>query len=490
MKITHCIKTGLTTMFICGLTACTGLFNEINTDNNQPTKATPDLLLNPLLRSLVQNQFNYNNGSALAHHLARTNYNEVEQYAFGTNEGTWNAYYLHLNNIREMIEVSQAADRPSCKAIGYILKAFAGSQLTDLWGNVPYFEAVQGAGNITPSYDLQKDIYTAQGGIIDLLEEAESILSSSNDVLPADIIFAGDRMKWRKLGNSLHLRYLMRISNRETEITAFNLKQEIQKVMSRPLMETNDDNMLLKYLAGSPNKCPIYDLRSGEFEYVRMSDEISQAMNTYQDPRMAVWFAPTTNSATSARPVYNGIPVGCSSTSLTQIGYSQADVSLLGNLYRTTPDACSAVLMNCSEVKFLQAEAITRGYATGDVKSLYEAGVKNSLAYYNIKEETINTYLSHSGVAYNASDALNQIMQQKWLSLFMVGYEAWFDFLRTGLPAQTAPKDNRNPSAPGQVPSRFYYPENEQAVNGIHYKEAIDLQGGSDNINTKLWWEK
>lgn len=205
---------------------------------------------------------------------------------------------------------------------------------------------------------------------------------------------------------------------------------------------------------------------------------------------MAVWFAPTTNSATTANPVYNGIPVGCSSTTLTQIGYSQADVSLMGNLYRATPDGCSAVLMNCSEVKFLQAEAIVRGYATGDAKILYEAGIKASLEYYNIQAPAISTYLSQNGVAYDTTHALTQIMEQKWLSLFMVGYEAWFDFLRTGLPTQAKPKDNRNPSAPGEVPSRFYYPESEQAVNGTHYKEAIDMQGGTDNINTKLWWEK
>ena len=71
-----------------------------------------------------------------------------------------------------------------------------------------------------------------------------------------------------------------------------------------------------------------------------------------------------------------------------------------------------------------------------------------------------------------------------------LGYEAWFDFLRTGLPVQNQLLDNRNPSAPGEVPSRFYYPEDEQALNTANYQEAIKRQGGEDNINTKLWWEK
>ncbi len=488
MNSMNLIKKGIIGLLIVGITACTGRFDSINTDPNYPTVATPDLLLTPLLRSLIQGQFNFNNGSGLAHHLARTNYNETEQYAFGTNEGTWSSYYLYLNNIQEMITVSKRDDRPSCEAIAYILKAFTGAQLTDLWGDVPFFEAVQGAHNVTPTYDRQKDIYTAEGGIIDLLKQAEELLSKSNDVLPQDIVYNGDRMKWRKLGNSLRLRYLMRISNRASEISSFNLKNEIAEAMSLPMMETNGDNMLLKYLSGTPNRCPIYDMRSGEFEYVRMSNEISKVLNTYNDPRMQVWFAPTTNSVLQGSESYAGIPVGCSSTTLTQIGYSQADVSMLGDLYRSTPDACSAVLMNCSEVKFLQAEAIVRGFATGNAANLYKEGIELSMKFYGL--EASNGYLTQPGVAYQEATALEQIMLQKWLSLFFVGYEAWFDFLRTGLPEQDALLDNRNPTAPGEVPSRFYYPENEQALNGAHYKEAIERQGGTDNINTKLWWEK
>jgi hypothetical protein len=485
MNCMNILKTGAVVLMLS--TACTYQFDSVNTDPNYPTTATVDLLLNPLLRSIAQNQFNYNNGSGLAHYLARTNYNEVEQYAFGANEGTWSAYYLHLSNIHEMIRAAERDDRPSCKAVAYILKAFSGAQLTDLWGDVPFFEAALGADHITPSYDRQQDIYTAEDGVIALLKKAEDTLSGSNDVLPPDIVYNGNRLKWRKLGNSLRLRYLMRISNRRSDITAFRVEDEIRTAMQLPLMDTNDDNMLLKYLSGNPNRCPVYDMRAGEFEYIRMSDEMDEMLNRYSDPRMAVWFAPSTHSASAGEPAYRGIPAGCSSTTLTQIGYSQADVSMLGDYYRATPDACSAVLMNCSEVKFLQAEAIVRGYAVGDARTLYEEGIKLSMDYYGV--EIPSRYLTQDGVSYTEATALEQIMQQKWLSLFMVGYEAWFDFLRTGLPRQNVLLDNRNPSDPGGIPSRFYYPESEQAVNGANYREALERQGGNDDINTKLWWE-
>ena len=98
-------------------------------------------------------------------------------------------------------------------------------------------------------------------------------------------------------------------------------------------------------------------------------------------------------------------------------------------------------------------------------------------------------YLQQPGIAFDATQALQQIMLQKWMSLFMVGYESWFDFLRTGLPQQDDIIDNRNPTAAGEIPSRFYYPSDEQALNTANYEEAINRHGGEDNINTELWWE-
>lgn len=469
--------------------SCTSQFDSVNTDPNLPTKATPELLLTPILRTLVQGQYNFNNGAGLARHLARTNYNEIEQYSFNTNDGYWKSLYLQLNNINELIRIADRDNRPSSKAIGYILKSFVASQLTDLWKDVPFFNACTGANDITPAYDSQKDIYIGKGGIIDLLQEAETILASNNDVLPSEIVYKGNRNQWRKLANSLRLRYLMRISNLIPEITELNIKKEISTLIANhPLMENNNDNASLKYLAGSPNKNPIFDIREGEFEYIRMSKESETILNAYNDPRKEIWFRATANSLAGETPLYKGIPVGCSSTTLEGMNYSSSDVSLLGNYFRSTPDGCSAVLMACAEVKFLQAEAVVKGFASGNAKKLYEDGIGAAITYYDI--QVPDNYLTQAGVLYTSADALKQIMTQKWLSLFFIGYEAWFDYLRTGLPEKEALLDNRNPTAPGQTPSRFYYPEDEQALNKENYTIAIKNQGGTDNINTKLWWEK
>lgn len=470
-------------------TSCTTDFDRINTDPNAPTSASVILLLNPQLRSLAQGQFQYDTGACLAHQVAKTNYNDAAQYNFGSSEGTWNGFYSNLVNIQDMIQVAENNSQPSSVAIGYILKAFCASQLTDHWGNVPYSEALQGGTNIHPKYDLQSDIYTGDDGIISLLSKADEILASNSDNIPADIIYGGDRTKWRKFGNSLRLRYLMRISNRRNEITSFSFASQLADCLSKPLMESNDDNFELAYLDGTPNRCPIYELRSGEFDYLRLGNEMAQQLNSTSDPRREVWFQPSAASVEAGNPQYIGIPCGCNSTTLSAQGYNESNVSMLGTIYRNTPNSVSAVLMNAAEVKFLQAEAVVRGWTSGDAAKLYDDGIRLSMAQYGISDSKVETYLSQPGVAYDASNGLAMIMEQKWLANFMVGFENWFDFLRTGLPKQTMPLDNRNPTETGGIPSRYYYPENEQAVNKAQYDAAVELEGGSDDINTKLWWE-
>uniref|UniRef100_UPI0023F48C61 SusD/RagB family nutrient-binding outer membrane lipoprotein n=1 Tax=Hallella bergensis TaxID=242750 RepID=UPI0023F48C61 len=193
--------------------SCTDDFDNINRDNNVPTSGNFSLQLNAQLRSIAFGQFDFNNGALLAHQIGKTNYNEIAQYSFGTAEYLWNSLYQNLVNIDDMINMAKKQEQPSAEAIGYILKAFCSSQLTDHWGNVPYSEAMQGSKNVYPKYDEQQDIYTGEEGIIRLLQRADDLLATSKDQLPSDIIYEGNRMKWRKLANSLRLRYLIRISN-------------------------------------------------------------------------------------------------------------------------------------------------------------------------------------------------------------------------------------------------------------------------------------
>ena len=215
-----------------GVSSCTQDFENINKDPNSPTTGSVQLVLNAQLRSIVFNQFDYSNGALLAHQIAKTNYNEIAQYSFGTEESLWNSFYQNLVNIDDMIDIAVKNDQPSSEAIGDILKAFCISQLTDHWGNVPYSEATQGGKNIYPKYDEQSEIYTGSNGVIRLLQHADSLLAQHQDALPSDMIYGGDRTRWRKLANSLRLRYLVRISNRMNDVKTVDVKAQMADCMS------------------------------------------------------------------------------------------------------------------------------------------------------------------------------------------------------------------------------------------------------------------
>ncbi|RMG20535.1 MAG: SusD/RagB family nutrient-binding outer membrane lipoprotein, partial [Bacteroidetes bacterium] len=78
-----------------------------------------------------------------------------------------------------------------------------------------------------------------------------------------------------------------------------------------------------------------------------------------------------------------------------------------------------------------------------------------------------------------------KIMTQKWLSLLLVGHEAWFNVRRTGLPVLPIPKDNLNND---RFPRRYRYPETEQAANHEQYQQAV-ARLGEDAYHIGGWWD-
>ncbi|MBL7758089.1 MAG: SusD/RagB family nutrient-binding outer membrane lipoprotein, partial [Chitinophagaceae bacterium] len=88
--------------------------------------------------------------------------------------------------------------------------------------------------------------------------------------------------------------------------------------------------------------------------------------------------------------------------------------------------------------------------------------------------------------AYTDTDAekLGKIALQKWIALYFNGLEAWFDWRRTGMPAITPGPSNLNNN---KVPIRYIYPLEAQSLNGKNRQDAVARQGGTDDINTKMW---
>ena len=163
-------------------------------------------------------------------------------------------------------------------------------------------------------------------------------------------------------------------------------------------------------------------------------------------------------------------------------------------------------MLSYSEVQFILAEAAEKGYISGGstaAGTYYTNAIKDQFAYYAsripanfgtsyLKLTSANvtaddTYFKQSTVAYagTADQKLEKIAIQKWISLYMVGYEAWSEWRRTGIP--NIPVGS---VGPGYVPRRMFYPADELRINVSNYTKGVSLLGGADDLKTHVWWDK
>lgn len=461
---------------------CTEDFEEINENPNVPQNVNPQFLLTNII-SIQADQHAYFQGFRLANYLgqfaASVEFERIDRYEMGSNSDYWNSIFRLLSDIKSMKELEGTNE--AYAAVGDILQSYLFSQLTDMWNDVPYTQAVQALeGNFTPVYDTQESIYTdPQTGILAVLQRAVATLENTSATIAGDVMYNGDLDKWVRFGNSLQLRYRLRISKRTT-----NFSEMQNLAASGKLIASNSDNAVLPYLGAAPNQYPLFSTSLGLYQEHRMTRTVDSVLTLWNDPRVAVLYKPTKISVNAGTPQYKGLLNGQARETIAEAGINLNDISLFGAIFRDVPDGVDAQFMQYAEVQFALAEAAERGYISGDVEAFYQEGIRASFEYYNVALPA--DYFTREAVALNGVDNLNKILTQKWLSLISVGHEAWFNVRRTGIPALKPGPDNLNDN---QYPVRYIYPESEQATNSANYQEAVARIGG-DNINSKGWWEK
>lgn len=467
---------------LCLAGACTADFAEINENPNSPENIGPQFLLANVI-SVIADQNTYNQGFRLANYLAQfaasVEFERIDRYEMGTNSEYWNTIFQLLSDIRSMQE--DEASNEAYRAVGDILRSYLFSQLTDMWGDVPYTEALRAKeGQYTPAYDTQEGIYTdANTGILAVLERSATVLENTASTIQGDMMFNNDLDKWMRFANSLRVRYLLRISKRLTDFS------ELQSLAnSGKLMRSNADNAVVPYLSAAPNQFPMSQASLGLYQEHRMTETVDSILTLWDDPRIAVLYKPTQKSINEGNPQFKGLLNGQSRETISARGINLNDISLFGAIFRDVPNGVDAQLMQYAELQFALAEAATRGLISGDAEWYYQNGIAASFDYYDT--ELPADYFSRPAVDLDGNKDLNKILTQKWLSLLNNGHEAWFNIRRTGIPVLQAGPDNLNG---GRYPVRYLYPESEQATNSANYAEAAARLGG-DNINSQGWWEE
>ena len=478
------MRFAIITLFLLSfLSSCTKDFEEINTNPNAPVKVQPSLLLRQVIYDYGE-EMSYEGfvaGNLLGQYFTAIDFNLFDRHSltepqFGGNP--WPVLYTNLRD-NELI-LQEALSNPALAVYegpARILKAYMAAALTDLYGDVPYREALKGLeGNVTPVYDAQEAIYTGPEGILDQLEKGISAIENYQGSIPleGDILYAGDLNGWIKFANSLKIKSLMRISAQQ------DVAAELQTIYDRGLfIEDNSENASFDFNDGQPNNFRMANLRAGDFNLFIMSATIQEILAQLDDPRMATLFRPFGNDATQTQ--FSGLLNGPDAS---QTSISVADFSLAGIIFREQTSALDANFITAWETHFLLAEAAARGWINADPKDLYEQGVRLAFEYWQTPLPT--DYLTNAA-AYgtNGADPIEQILTQKWIANIINGYEGWIEYRRTGFPKLKTISASLNNDL---IPVRMPYPADEAALNSINYNAATSANGNS--INEQVWWDQ
>lgn len=455
--------------------ACTNVdFGEVNTNPNNPSVPLASAILLNGQRSMGDT-YSGTRPSLYVQYLSNEQYEDESLYK--TQRFNYATYYSAITNLNKVISLNTDPETAEIVArtqgsnanqiaVSRLIKAYYFHHMTDRWGVIPYTTANQGLENKFNAFDSQLDIYNA------LFVEIESAIAQmdSGSGPTGDIIFNGDMAKWEVFGNTLMLNMAMRLSKKEPVLG----KTYFDKAIAGGVIASNSDNIYYPFIASEDYDNPWEDRFKTRSDYL-ISKPFADALigsgtNTNpEDPRLVKYadLAVDTN-------IYNGAPYGNVNSDTKQ--FSLITSNVIKN------QTAKGYLYTYAQVLLHMAEAAQLGWITTDTAENYtKNGIKASMEQWDVATADIDTYISGIG-GFNGQE---DIAYQKWVALFLQGYEAWFEWRKQGGDQVALTK----PAAAltDGIPNRHAYPLSAKGANEENYNAAVTLQG-ADNLDTKVWW--
>jgi len=517
--------------------ACTKDFKELNTD---PALVSEDLVTSEFLLSGVQYGIGGGMGAAdVGNYCGMTVRVDNGPFVDHFDDGAWYAAYTSFNNNLAAI-IRKSANDPELvnkKAIARILKVWIYSQATDIYGDIPYFDANKAPSEAitNPKYDTQKSIY--EDFFKELKEAAAELDASKPSFGGADLYYGGNVTKWKKFANSLRLRLALHVRYIDDQLAKNNVSdlQEADLITSRndnAVIYTSDDieahrNESYNTIVDGADEFERQDYVSHQLVGKALLDALvgSSSPTNPVDPRTKViadtaqldgssLIPPHAPFGFRAQPLLGNVPVenkypyGAGSTSLFSLFWYVAVIE--------------QPILRSSEVYFALAEAALFNLRSGDANVYFKKGIEASIAevqdlynrgksqmpgllelvygpgfdassfleYKEMKQSQIDAFLASSATTLTGSDEakLEQIISQKMIGLYPNELEGWTEWRRTGYP-RVLVAANEVSTFHGVSPRRQHYPNDEGLINSANYNEAIARMGGTDDMLKRTWWD-
>lgn len=368
-------------------------------------------------------------------------------------EWEWDNYYTGpMENTYQMLTLAQEDSLYHYMGIGKILMSLCLGNLTSMWGNIPYSEALTGSENLSPAYDSQQFIYEE---IQRLLDEAISDLGKDYEGYKPtedDIIYEGDTDAWIRAAYALKARYYLHLTKRANELD-YNPSQMALNAIANAFASSDED---LEYYYGfsTTEENPFYNFSLNN--YIIPNNSFTTLLDNLNDPRDSYLFT------------------------------SQFGQSSVGGGYYTQPSS-PVPYITYTELKFIEAEARLRLNASDpEIQNALTDAISANMTKVSegdISDTEISDYITaNATLTGNFNADLQTIITQKYIAMYST-IESWTDFRRTGYPQLTpniGGDHNQNPG--GGIPRRLPYCQTERLYNS-------NVPSPLPTLQDRFWWD-
>ncbi len=379
----------------------------------------------------------------------------------------WNANYDDaMIDAKIMNDLAVENENFAYAAIGKTIWAWTAVYTSNLWGDIPFSEALQASENIKPVYDSQESIYQSAQAMLDtaIMDlDRNSVISPAED----DLLYQGDMEKWRRLIYTLKARFHINLTN----APGYNAEEQAQKALDalENGFTSNEDDADFAYYSelGSENPWYQWGVDGKWFDRYRMSEHYVQLLQALDDPRLSV--QARLNSEGEYRGHANGQPAETNSL-----------ISEMGEFY-ASPGA-PVTWISFAEAKFIEAEAtfILQGASAAD--PIYRDAIRASMDKLGVEPANRDAYVS-AQPTLSAGGALEDIITQKYIANFLI-VSAYNDWRRTGYPELTIIES----PVIDVIPLRFVVP-NSELDNNLENLEATGIPLGQEAMTIPVWWD-